>query len=370
MIRKKVRYRDLDRTLFILPVIIFIIGLLSVYSASLKAGHGSLDLLASPLAKRQILWMGAAVLMVLLIVRINYFRLQDYVWPYYFMCVAALIAVFFFPSRMGAHRWIGLGGGFGFQPSELSKLAVIGVLAHFFANHKPEYARRSDWLKLFAIVAVPFVLILKEPDLGTALTLLPVFFAMLYLWGFRAKFIFLFAAAGTLASPVLFHFLKPYQQSRVLVFLNPSRDPLGAGYNIIQSKIGIGSGGFFGKGFMSGTQNRLDFIPERHTDFIFAVIGEEGGFIGSALVVLFFYLIVKKGYEICGQTPDRFGSQLACGITTMIGIQVAINLGMTMGLLPVVGMPLPLVSYGGTSLLMTMMAIGLIINIKLHKPLF
>ena len=152
--------------------------------------------------------------------------------------------------------------------------------------------------------------------------------------------------------------------------MNPNLDPLGAGYTIIQSKISIGSGGLWGQGFMEGTQNQLKFLPERHTDFIFGVIGEEGGFAASILVIILFWLIVRRGYQICGQTPDRFGSQLACGITTMLGLQAIINLGMTMGLLPVVGVPLPLVSYGGTSVVLTMLAIGLLINIKIHRSLF
>lgn len=370
MMRKKIRYRDLDKTLLIMPVVIFLIGLLSIYSASFKGANVSAGFMTNPLAVRQMLWMGAALLLILLMSRINYFQFQDYVWPFYFFCVLALVAVFLFPSRMGAHRWIGFGGSFGFQPSELSKLAIIGVLANFFSTNKLEYMSKRKWIQLFFMIGIPFALILKEPDLGTGLTLLPVFAAMLYLWGIRARYIFAVAGLGAIASPVLYHFMKEYQKTRVLVFLNPSMDPLGAGYNIIQSKIGIGSGGFLGKGFMSGTQNRLNFIPERHTDFIFAVVGEEGGFIASALILVLFWLIVRRGYQISSQTPDRFGSQLACGIATMIGIQAAINLGMTMGLLPVVGMPLPLVSYGGTSLLITMLAIGILVNIRLHKPLF
>jgi rod shape determining protein RodA len=180
----------------------------------------------------------------------------------------------------------------------------------------------------------------------------------------------LLIAAGVLLSPVLFMFLKEYQRSRLMVFVNPNLDPLGAGYTIIQSKIAIGSGGLLGKGFMGGTQNQLKFLPERHTDFIFGVIGEEGGFIASLLVVVLFWLIVRRGFQICAQTPDRFGSQLACGISAMLGLQAVINLGMTMGLLPVVGVPLPLISYGGTSVVLTMLAIGLLINIKIHRSLF
>ena len=151
--------------------------------------------------------------------------------------------------------------------------------------------------------------------------------------------------------------------------MNPNLDPLGAGYTIIQSKIAIGSGGLLGKGFMGGTQTHLQFLPEKHTDFIFGVVAEEGGFLVCLLLLFLFGLIVKKGYEICGETSDRFGSQLACGITTMLGLQTFTNMGMTMGILPVVGVPLPLVSYGGTSVIMTMLAIGFLLNIKVYKPL-
>ncbi|PIU40282.1 MAG: rod shape-determining protein RodA [Candidatus Omnitrophica bacterium CG07_land_8_20_14_0_80_50_8] len=277
--------------------------------------------------------------------------------------------VFFMPARLGAHRWIPL-GGFNFQPSELAKFSIILALSQFFSDHRPALMPKTKWAVLFSMVAVPFLLILKEPDLGTALILVPVFFAMLYLWGFRLKYIVIFILAACLASPVLFHFLKDYQKDRLMVFINPNADPLGAGYTIIQSKIAIGSGGLFGKGFMGGTQNQLKFIPERHTDFIFAVIAEEGGLAASVVILTLFWVIVKKGFRICSQTPDRFGSQLACGISTMLGLQAIINLGMTMGLLPVVGVPLPLVSYGGSSVVITMLSIGLLLNLKMHRPLF
>jgi rod shape determining protein RodA len=192
---------------------------------------------------------------------------------------------------------------------------------------------------------------------------------MLYVWGFPTRMLLALIGTGILLAPVFSLFLKEYQKSRLLVFLNPNLDPLGAGYTIIQSKIAIGSGGLWGKGFLSGTQNVLKFLPERHTDFIFGVIGEEGGFIASVCVVLLFWIMVQRGFLICGQTQDRFGRQLACGISTMLGLQAVINLGMTMGLLPVVGVPLPLVSYGGTSVIVTMFSIGLLLNIKIHRSM-
>lgn len=363
--RGRTPFSRFDKLLFFTPIAIFAIGILSVYSASYKV-HQSLN---DQLALRQLLWMGIAVLVVFLAVRWSYFRLVDFAWPLYFTSLFFLVLVLFMPARMGARRWLDL-GGFNFQPSELAKIAVVMVLSRYFSSNRIEFISKGRMIEPFLIVGVPFLLILKEPDLGTGLILLPVFLSMLYVWGVRPRLILALILAGALASPVLFHFLKEYQRTRLLVFVNPNLDPLGAGYTIIQSKIAIGSGGFFGKGFMGGTQNQLKFLPERHTDFIFGVIGEEGGFLAAALVLFLFWLIIRRGYQIAGQTPDRFGSQLACGITTMLAFQTFVNLGMTMGVLPVVGVPLPLVSYGGTSVLMTMLSIGLLINIKVHRSLF
>ncbi len=363
--RKKINFRHFDKVLFITPILIFGIGILSIYSASFKAQQT----LHQTLAIKQMMWMGIGVLLVFLIIRTDYFRLLDLAWPLYTFSLVLLVAVLFMPARLGAHRWIGI-GGFNVQPSEIAKLAIILMLARFFSNNRPEFISAGRLAQLFMIVGVPFALILKEPDLGTGLLLIPVFLSMLYLWGYSPKKILLMIGLGLLLSPVLALFLKEYQRSRILVFMNPNLDPLGAGYTIIQSKIAIGSGGFFGKGLMGGTQNRLQFLPEKHTDFIFGVIGEEGGFIAAAVVVFLFWIIVRRGYQIAGQTPERFGSALACGITTLLASQAVINLGMTMGLLPVVGVPLPLVSYGGTSVIMTMVSIAILINIKIHRPLF
>lgn len=363
--RKKASFRTFDKLLFLTPILIFLIGIFTIYSASFKASQ-SID---QTLVVRQMLWMGVAALLVFLVVKIDYFKLQDFVWPIYTVSLLLLILVLFMPARLGAHRWIQV-GGFNFQPSELAKLSVVLALAQFFANNRPEFITKGKLLLPFLIVGAPFLLILKEPDLGTGLTLIPVLLAMLYLWGFRTKNILMLVGAGIVLSPVLFSFLKEYQKARLLVFINPNMDPLGAGYTIIQSKIAIGSGGLLGKGFMGGTQNQLNFIPERHTDFIFSVIAEEGGFVASVAILILFWLIIKKGFVICGETPDRFGSQLACGISMMLGIQAIVNLGMTMGLLPVVGVPLPLVSYGGSSVVITMLFIAILINIKMHRPLF
>lgn len=363
--RRQASFRHFDKLLFVTPILIFLIGLLSIYSASFKTGQ-TLDQI---LAIRQLTWMGIGILGALLVVRADYFKLRDIAWPLYLFSIALLVLVLFMPARLGAHRWIPLWGGFNIQPSELAKFAVILMLANYFSANKIEYASAGKRAAPFLIVGVPFALILKEPDLGTGLSLVPVLLAMLYLWGMKKRHIALILLAGALFAPIGFHFLKDYQKSRLMVFINPSADPLGAAYTIIQSKIAIGSGGLYGKGFLSGTQNQLHFIPERHTDFIFAVIAEEGGFIASVAILVLFWIIVKKGFIISGQTPDPFGSQLACGVSALIGFQSAVNLGMTMGLLPVVGIPLPLVSYGGTSVVVTMLCIGLLLNIRMRRHL-
>ncbi len=351
--------------LFLTPIFIFLIGLTSIYSASFKANQ----VLHETLVVKQVLWMGVGILLVMLMARTDYFKLQDLAWPFYIGSLLLLVLVLFTPARLGAHRWIRV-AGFNLQPSELTKLSTVLVLSQYFMSHRIESVSKRELLIPLAIIAAPFALILKEPDLGTALLLLPTFLAMLYLWGLRPKVLLILIGLGILAGPFLFHFLKEYQKTRLLVFMNPNLDPLGAGYTIIQSKIAIGSGGWIGKGFMGGTQNYLQFLPERHTDFIFCVIAEEGGFLASAAILGLFWLIVKKGYLISMTTTDRFGSQLACGITTFLASQVLINIGMTMGFLPVVGVPLPLVSYGGTSVIVTMIFIGILINIKLNRPLF
>ncbi|MEK6733202.1 MAG: FtsW/RodA/SpoVE family cell cycle protein, partial [Candidatus Omnitrophota bacterium] len=202
---------------------------------------------------------------------------------------------------------------------------------------------------------------------GTALMLVPVFFVLLYIWGAKIKHLFFIIGTGLALSPLGWFLLKDYQKERLAVFINPDIDPLGAGYTVIQSKIAIGSGGVFGKGWMSGTQNQLNFLTERHTDFIFSVAGEEWGFAGGVILLVLYYILVKRAFEIAKKTDDPCGVLVACGMATMIGIQVLVNISMTMGFMPVVGLPLPLVSYGGSSLLVTMAALGILESIALHR---
>ena len=207
----------------------------------------------------------------------------------------------------------------------------------------------------------------KEPDLGTALMLVPILLVLIYTWGAPLKYLLFMIFSGLFLCPLGWFFLKDYQKERLMVFIDPGLDPLGAGYTIIQSKIAIGSGGFFGKGWLSGTQNQLNFLAERHTDFIFSVVGEEWGFFGSMVLVGLYFLLIQRGFFIAEKAKDPCGRLLAVGLTTMIAIQVIVNLCMTMGFMPVVGLPLPLVSYGGSSFLVTMMALGLLESIAVHR---
>jgi rod shape determining protein RodA len=217
---------------------------------------------------------------------------------------------------------------------------------------------------------MPFALVLLQPDLGTALLLVPVFFAMLFVGGARLKYLVIMFTMGLISMPFLWHFLRGYQKQRLMVFINPNIDPLGAGYTIIQSKIAIGSGGIFGKGWLAGTQSQLNFLPERHTDFIFSVIGEEWGLLGALGLLTVYLLISNRAFRIAALTHDMYGKLVATGIAVMISLQVIINIGMTVGLMPVVGIPLPLVSYGGSSMIATALAAALLLNIAMRRSRF
>ncbi|MFH1541697.1 MAG: rod shape-determining protein RodA [bacterium] len=339
----------------------------------------------------------------------DYKHLKKFAIPLYTIMLLMLFAVLFIRGGAGsAQRWLQL-GPMSFQPSELAKIFFVITLAAFFAKREL-LTSLSQNILLLIMAGLPFLLIFKQPDLGTALVFIVIligllsvtnsstrlllllttpvlsiaFRPLLFLW-----FIYLFAVVVTLflsralvrdwllilgvnisvgiAIPFIWSMLKPYQQNRILSFLNPGLDPYGAGYHSLQSKIAIGSGGFFGKGFLHGTQTQLQFIPEQHSDFIFSVVGEEFGFLGAVLVLGLFGIIIWRAFTIAANSPDRFGSLLAAGIAVMTAFHVFANVGMVLGLLPVVGMPLPFVSFGGSSLLMNLIALGILQNIAMRR---
>jgi rod shape determining protein RodA len=270
----------------------------------------------------------------------------------------------------GAQRWVRV-GSLSFQPSEFVKISLILALAKFFQRppHPKGYSLKQI-LFPFLLLLLPVALILKQPDLGTAIILLLVFFSVLIFVKIRWSSLLTIGLAGGVAVPLLWGFLKEYQKKRIITFFNPDLDPLGAGYHLIQSKIAMGSGGILGKGFMNGTQCKLGFLPEQQTDFIFSVLGEEWGLIGSLFVIGIYFILILWGLRITVQAKDRFGAILAFGVVAMLFWHVFINIGMVLGMMPVVGIPLPLLSYGGSFILSTLIGIGLLLNVSMRRYLF
>lgn len=375
MIKERRNWKNFDFILFLGIVLIFCIGLAFLYSATYQ--YAKSDAYSHNFLFRQITWFVLSLLLGAIILKVDYQKWIELGYPLYALNLLILIMVLFLgKSRFGAQRWISL-GGITFQPSEFGKLIIVLTLARYLGQRKiyspvkaalvPTIKQTKALIGAFLLVFLPFGLILKQPDLGTALTLLPLLFILLYVWGANLWTLGLIILAGMSSSPFLWSLLKEYQKRRILVFINPDLDPLGAGYTIIQSKIAIGSGGVLGKGWLSGTQNQLNFLPERHTDFIFSVVGEEWGLVGGILLLSLYLLVFWRGLAIAQASSSLSGKLLASGIVTLLAFQVVVNIAMTMGFLPVVGLPLPLISYGGSSLLVTMLSVFLLLNIGLRK---
>ena len=315
---------------------------------------------------------------MLLALVVDYHTVARYAYVLYAASLVLLLLVMAFgKTGMGAQRWLAI-GPFAFQPSELAKLSVTLALARYFA----EDPKRGGYdLRDLAIpgvmVMVPLVLVLKQPDLGTALMLLLTSSLIIMIAGIRVRSVIVVLLIGaTIASAVflvppvrhgIWGKLKPYQQNRIRAFVDPGSDPLGSGYHANQSKIAVGSGQITGKGFRQGTQSQMAFLPERHTDFIFAVISEEHGLLGSGLLVILYLVLLLAGVDTATKAKDRLGVLMAGGIVSMISLYVFINVGMAVGIVPVVGVPLPLVSYGGTSIITTFLALGLLLNIQTRR---
>jgi rod shape determining protein RodA len=339
---------------------------MAVYSATYENGHHF-----SPWATRQISWAALGLIGMFAVFASDYRRLESWAYLPYGLSLGLLALVPVLGSAGGgARRWIAL-GFFSLQPSELAKVTLLLVLARDFHRYTPPQGYGLRELVYPAIlVAIPAGLILAEPNLGTAIVLGLLFLSLVFAAGVRLRSFALAGLAGGGVLPLLWHHMKPYQKQRVLSFLNPGSDPLGAGYHMIQSKITVGSGMLWGKGFLQGTQNRLDFLPEKHTDFVFAVVAEEWGFIGTVVLLALYCALLMRLLVIAGKARDRFGALVAVGVAGMVFWQMLINIGMNLGMLPVVGVPLPLLSYGGSSLLTMMIALGLALNVSTRRHLF
>ena len=336
------------------------VGVAMLYSAA----NGSWN----PWATRQIARYGVGLVILITVALVDIRFWWRYAYLIYGILLLMLVAVEVVGSvGMGAQRWINLGVT-KFQPSELMKVGIALALARYFHGLSAEASRRIPYLILpILMIGAPSALVLKQPDLGTALFLIMTGGAVFFVAGVRLwKFGLVFAAAGA-AVPIAWSMLRPYQQKRIFTFLDPETDPLGAGYNILQSKIALGSGGVFGKGFMQGSQSHLNFLPEKQTDFIFTMLAEELGMFGGLVLLGLYILMMVYGFAISLRSRNHFGRLLAMGITCVLFLFVFINIAMVMGLIPVVGVPLPLISYGGTAMLTLMIGMGFLICTYIHR---
>jgi rod shape determining protein RodA len=359
--------QNFDWVLLLLLLLLAGISILNLYSAT----YAIRDVGGSRIVMKQFYWFLIGFSVLLVMITFNYYYLERLAYPAYFFTVALLIMVLLVGKVMsGSQRWLSLGPAV-FQPSELAKISMVLVLAKFFSDRggSEEYRLRDLW-QPFILILVPCGLILKEPDLGTALFLAMVSFSVILIVKVNRKSLLIFLGFCLMVAPVIWFGMKDYQQRRILTFLQPDMDPLGAGYHINQSKIAIGSGQFWGKGYLQGTQTRLHFLPEQHTDFAFSVLAEEWGLVGVTGLLLLYLFLILWGLNIAKGSKDRFGAILAVGIVAIVFWQVVINVGMVTGLLPVVGIPLLLFSYGGSSLISTMAAMGLLMNISMRRFMF
>jgi rod shape determining protein RodA len=316
---------------------------------------------------RQLAWAGIGALALVLIASIDYRRLVRTAPLLYILGLSGLVAVFVLGRTVsGARRWIGL-GLLTVQPSEIFKLCFMLAVVWLLTARWAQPISLTVLAVLAPVIAVPFVLIVKQPDLGTALLLGPLLIALMVGAGVRLRLLGGLALAGLAAMPVAWFALKEYQRERILVYLDPVRDPLGSAYNVIQAKIAIGSGQLLGKGVAGATQSRLAFLPERHTDFIFAVFAETWGFVGCLVLLACYLLLLLRGFDIAGAAREPVGRLVALGATTLLAAQIVINIGMVTGLLPVVGIPLPFMSYGGSSMLVSMTALGLLLSVRMRQ---
>lgn len=340
------------------------IALINLYSAgsSLAAMKGG------PIYVKQAVWVLIGIVFMGIFFSIDYRTIIRHAYTIYGVSIVLLLVVFFLGEiTRGTQRWISF-GGFSLQPSELLKLTIILVLARFYNSRGVEesYTLRKLWIPI-VLVIVPFLLIMKQPDLGTAMMILIIFVSMTLFVGVNWKSIVLVVTTGILMTPLCWAVLKDYQKERILTFLDPDKDPLGSGYHIIQSIIAIGSGGVVGKGFLKGTQSQLRFLPEHQTDFVFSVFAEEWGFLGSFILIFLFLSLVLWSLRIARTSRDLLGTLIAFGIAMLIFWELFINLGMVLGIFPVVGIPLPFLSYGGSAIVVLLSSVGLLMNVSVRR---
>jgi rod shape determining protein RodA len=356
--------RKVDPILILLLFGLITFGLIFVFSATYRDNPAKYLVL-----KKQLIWVLIGLVIMSAAIIFDYRKLRAYAHPIYIINLIMLISVYLVgKTSLGAQRWIPI-GSFIFQPSELSKVLIIITLAAYLSEKRETPLAPKQFIMSCLHVGIPLLLILKQPDLGTSLVFIAILLGSILFSEFNFRYIVALLIIGTIAGYIMINFqlLSPYQMKRLLIFTNPNIDPLGSGYNLLQSQISVGSGGLVGKGLGKGTQTALNFLPHHDTDFIFSVIGEEWGFAGGAALLLLYLAFFFRGIAIATRTRDKFGSIIIGGIVTMLFFQVVVNIGMTIGIMPITGIPLPFISYGGSSMLTNLIATGLILNISSRK---
>ncbi|WP_242826521.1 rod shape-determining protein RodA [Caldisalinibacter kiritimatiensis] len=352
-------WKKFDFTLLITVILLNIIGIIMIKSAAPDTQHLKMQAIAFTLG----------IFAIVFFTFFNYETFGKLYIPIYIFSNLLLVAVLIFgfgEEQWGARSWLAI-GSFTFQPSEIAKFGIIISVAKFIDKNKEQINEIGTLIKILIFAFIPVGLILMQPDYGTAFVFIFFIFIMIFTAGLDYKYVLYAAIAGIISSPALWFTLKPYQRDRILDFFNPSRDPMGSGYQVIQSKMAIGSGKIFGRGLFHGKLTQSKYIPQQHTDFIFAVIGEELGFIGGLAVLLLYFIMIYRLIKIARNAKDLFGSLIVIGIASMMIFHIFENIGMTMGLTPVTGIPLPFLSYGGTFLLANMVSIGIALSVATKK---
>jgi rod shape determining protein RodA len=363
VMRRFLSFRDFDWGLLAMVLALCTISVFEIYSATLHTKYAGSH-------TKQMFWIAGGLAAMFLFSKIDYHRLLDMVPWAYVVFLLSLVAVKLVGHKvLGAKRWISI-GPMHFQPSEWMKLILILLVARYFANLG---GRRLSWMEIFKaffLVGVPMALVLIQPDLGTALTYTPILVAGLFLGGIDTKQSLILVVCATVLVAGAWssgRVLKPYQKARLTSFINPDNDPRGTGYQLKQSLIAVGSGGVWGKGMAKGTQTQGDFLPIPHADFIFAAFGEEHGFVGAVFVLLLYFFILMRLIQNAQTAADLSGSLIIMGVVAVLTFQIAVNVGMVIGFMPVTGIPLPLMSYGGSSVLFTFLALGVVMNVRMRR---
>ncbi len=352
--------RDIDWSLLAIALLIASIGVLQIFSAT----H---DTRWQDAWWKQIIWIAVGLALMWVATAIDYHMLLAQIPWLYALSITALIAVLAVGRLVfGSRRWIRL-AGFNFQISEFVKLVIILVVARYLSELKRDEVSVRDLLKLGALVGIPAALVMYQPDLGTGLTYLPILAAGIVIAGIRWRYLAVIALAGVLVLPVGWLLLKDYQRARLVTFIDPSKDPKGSGYQVIQSKIAVGDGGVWGRGVTHGTQTQLRFLPVPHTDFIFSAFAEEHGFIGVCVVLGLYFLLLMQIVQNAQRAPDRAGMYICMGVATLLLFHILVNVGMVVGRMPVTGIPLPLMSSGGSNMFSVFMMLGLVNNVRLRR---